>query len=194
MNSMVTRLVILIGFVVAFAAGLMLGFSSAHRGAPSVAVPTTGPATRPSHHRGFLTAELGLSPDQQTQLNQIWSETARSGMRGRDEQRRQYRKERDDAIAALVHPEELGAYDQILDTYSKHLDELDRQSRAAFESGVQKTKALLTPEQRTKYEAMLNRNQWEGGPRDRGSPRSEFNLDEHRRPGDRGTTQATSNR
>src|SRR5438876_1000508 len=43
------------------------------------------------------------------------------------------------------------------------------------------------------FDALLKQNQWEAGPRDRGGPR-ELSFEEQRRPGNRGTTQATPNR
>src|SRR5690348_1714870 len=108
-----TKLLILAGFLVAFAAGLVVGVQnrqiaalSRPGSAGSPAVPTTGSATRPAHHHGgMLTEALGLSPDQQTQLNAIWSAIASQG-RERDEARRQSRKERDDAIVALIHSDD----------------------------------------------------------------------------------------
>src|SRR5438874_12128139 len=97
-----TKLLILVGFLVAFAAGLVVGvqkgrsLSLATPGAPNE--PTTRPTTRTSRHGGMLAKELNLTPEQQEQLNQIWSETLRRGGHERDEQRRQYRSERDAAL------------------------------------------------------------------------------------------------
>ena len=172
-TTMGTKLLILAGFLVAFAAGLVVGVQNRQIAAIHVpgsagtpAVPTTGPATRPLHHRGgMLTETLGLSPDQQTQLNAIWSEIASQG-HARDDARRQARKDREDAIVALIHPEDQSKYQQILDTFTQRQQTIDEQWRSAFQSAVERTKALLTPEQRAKYEELLKRNQWDrGGPR-----------------------------
>jgi Spy/CpxP family protein refolding chaperone len=175
-----TKLLILAGFLIAFAAGLVVGVQSRQSavlntpGSPGTsAVPTTGPSTRPGRHRGMLAAELGLSPDQQTQLNAIWSEIASEGHQ-RDDARRQARKDRDDAIVALIHQEDQGKYQQILDTYTQRQQAIDEQWRSAYQNAVERTKQLLTPEQRAKYEELLKRNQWDRGPRggdrERGGP------------------------
>jgi Spy/CpxP family protein refolding chaperone len=179
-----TKLLILAGFLVAFAAGLVVGVQNRQiaalngpGSAGSPAVPTTGPATRPNHHRGgMLTEALGLSPDQQNQLNAIWSEIASQG-RERDDARRQARKERDDAIVALIRSEDQPKYQQILETFTQRQQAIDEQWRSAYQSAVERTKALLTPDQRTKYEELLKRNQWDRG--DRGGPRGGERGGEH---------------
>jgi Spy/CpxP family protein refolding chaperone len=195
---MTTKLLILACFCAAFAAGVMVGLYNSPRVSGNFAspsAPTTGPSTRPVRHRGggFLASELSLTSEQQAQMDKIWSETARRGGHDREE-RGQYRKERDDAIAALIRPDDKTAYQQILDTYQKKMEALDAQRRSAFESAVKQTKELLSPEQLVKYEAILKRNQWEGGPQ-RGGDRSQSpNFDHSRRTGDRATTQASSDR
>ena len=171
---MKTKLLILVGFVLAFAAGMVVGagrrdVTTSSAASPNGNAPTTNPSTRPSRHRGFLAAELNLTPEQQEQMNQIWSETARRGGRERDDERRQLRKEREDAIAALIRAEDRAKYDQVLSSYTQQMESLDGQQRANFQAAVERTKQLLTPEQRTKYEALLSRNQW-GGQRGPGGP------------------------
>jgi Spy/CpxP family protein refolding chaperone len=192
----------MLGFVVAFAAGLMTGVRS--HTAPSV-TPTSpsplppGPGTRPfpggpRGQHSFLTRELSLTPDQQDKLKEIWSKMAILGPREQDELRRQYRNERDEAIAALIHTEDLAAYDKILKAHSDKLAVLDQQFRDAYQAAVESTKQILTPEQRAKYEEILKRNQaWDQGPR--GGPRRGGDRppppgmdEEPRRAGDRATT------
>jgi hypothetical protein len=118
-----TKIVVIVGFVVAFAAGLMVGMDS-HR--PGAASPTTKPS-----YPSWLVAELNLTTKQQEEMHKIWSDTAKKGRHEQDEARRQLRRERDEAIAALVRPEDYGRYDQILKTYNDQMDALDRQARKA---------------------------------------------------------------
>src|SRR6476619_6700397 len=148
-----TKLVVIIGFVVSFAAGLMVGMDSHHGGHAS-------PATKPSYP-SWLVSELNLTKVQQEEMHKIWSETARKGRHEQDEARRQARRERDEAIAALVRPEDYGRYDQILKSYNEQMDALDHEARKSFEQSVEKTKPLLTPEQQTKYAELLARHQWD---------------------------------
>jgi Spy/CpxP family protein refolding chaperone len=187
---MTTKLLILAGFCIAFAAGLMFGLSNPRSGAlPLASGPTTSPTTRPLRHRGgFLASELNLSAEQQAQMDKIWSDTVRRGVRGSDEQRRQFRKQRDDAIVALIRPDQQGAYQTIVDNYSKQMESLDTERRAAFDNAVQRTKELLTPEQRSKYESLLKRGPAETGPREHGENHAAPEFDHNRWPGNRATT------
>jgi Spy/CpxP family protein refolding chaperone len=159
-----TKIIVIIGFMVSFAAGLVVGIS-AHR--PPL-MPTMPPGPRPDRGPGgWLTRELKLNPDQQEQMRQIWSEVAHRGGREQDERRAQLRRERDEAIAALIHPEDLGAYDQVLKHYSDQLAVLDKEWRDAFDAAVKKTESILTAEQLAKYQELRKQRQppWEGGRR-----------------------------
>jgi Spy/CpxP family protein refolding chaperone len=177
---MTTKLVVIVGFVVSFAAGLMVGMDS-RRGHPA------SPTTRPSYP-SWLVSELNLTPTQQQEMHKIWSEMAKKGRHEQDEVRRQLRRERDEAIAGLVHPEDYDRYDQILKTYNDQMDALDREARKNFEQSVERTKPLLTPEQRTRYEELLARHQWDRPrSRERENPR-----DNIRRPDASATSRPAS--
>lgn len=162
---MAVKLVVIFGFLVAFAAGLVVG-----RQTPGPAAPTT---TQPAGRQGWLAAELNLTPAQQEQLKAIWSDTARRGGREQEDLRRQYRREREEAIAALVPPRDKPKYDEIVKTYSERSAALEEEWRASFRNAVERTKQILTPQQREKYEKIQQRWDAERGSRDRGrrSPR-----------------------
>lgn len=149
------RAVVVAGFLVSFGAGLVVGLEARREGAAAL------PATRPSGPGGWLTAELDLTPQQQEQMKRIWSETARHGGREQDDRRRQIRKQRDDAIAALVRPEDRPVYEAALKTYSDQTGALEREWRAAYAGAVAQTKAILSPQQRSKYEEILRRREAE---------------------------------
>jgi Spy/CpxP family protein refolding chaperone len=156
------KLVVTFGFLLAFAAGLVVGME---KSSSTPAAP--GPATHPSGPRG-MAAELNLSTEQQDQMKKIWSDVAQRG-RGQPQQgehRMQLRQERDEAIANLVHPEDKDKYDQIQKSFRDQVDAMDREMRDAFEKAVKATDEILTPEQRTKYHEMLAKHQ-PGGPHDR---------------------------
>jgi Spy/CpxP family protein refolding chaperone len=162
-----TKLVVIIGFAVAFAAGLIIGIESRRSGAAATPAPTVssaGPSTRPMRRGGgWLNSELNLSPDQQQRLNRIWSEMARNGRREQEEKRRALRSERDEEIAALVGEAKKGQYEAIQAHYSDQLKTLDRESRAAFQTAVEDTRQVLTPEQRARYDELLARHQSDRG-------------------------------
>ena len=167
---MMLKLVVTLGFLVAFAAGLVVGIEKSVR--PQV---VTSPATKPAERRGpSMAAELKLTPEQQEQMKKIWQDVARQGRnqpQQQGEHRQQIRQERDKAIAALVKPEDKEKYDQIQKKYRDELEAMDREMREAFEKAVKHTDEILTPEQRTKYHEILSRHQpGPGGPghRERG--------------------------
>jgi Spy/CpxP family protein refolding chaperone len=168
-----TKLVVIIGFCVAFAAGLTVGRSrqwqadTQQPGSPSV------PSTRPSR-ASFLASELNLNAQQQEQLKQIWSEAARGG-RGESEKRRQQLREKRDAdIEALIPAGDKANYQQVLSAYRAELDAMDREMRERFRNSVEETKKVLTPEQRAKYEEILSRHSF-GSPG--GGPGREWGRD-----------------
>jgi len=179
------RIVVAIGFLIAFAAGLVVGLEMRQT---AVASP---PTTRPHGPDGFLARELNLSAKQQEQLHQIWSETVHRGGREQDDRRRQLREERDNAIAALVHPEDKGKYDEIVAKYTEQRTAMDNQMRASFQAAVEKTKEILTPEQRAKYEKILAQRQLDRGP-DRGGRERDNSKDPNRRGDDHATSRSAS--
>jgi Spy/CpxP family protein refolding chaperone len=153
-----TRVVVIVCFAMAFVAGLLVGWQTRTQ----VAIDperSSEPTTR-SHRgpTGWLVRELSLNDQQREQLEKIWSETARHGGREREDRRKQLRRERDEAIAALVPPEHYGRYDQILQLYFEKLDAIDREMKEAFDAAVEKTKLTLTPQQRAKYDELLKRH------------------------------------
>jgi Spy/CpxP family protein refolding chaperone len=149
------KAILVTGFAIAFGAGMTVGVQ--WRGQTAQAAPAT---TRPtSRGVGYLTAELNLTPDQQEKMKDIWSEAARRGGREQEERRRAHRKERDDAIAALVRPEDRERYDQVLRTYADRNAAMEREWRGKYQESVERTKDILTADQRKKYDEILKRQE-----------------------------------
>jgi Spy/CpxP family protein refolding chaperone len=150
-----TRLVVALGFLVAFAAGFVVGV----RQRPlDDALPP-----KPARDGGWLAAELKLTPDQQERMDAIWSETAFRGRHEREERRREITRARDEAIVGLIRAEDQPKYEEILARHEEQMDALDREWKDAFHDAVRQTKEILTPEQRERYERLLERK-----PSDRG--------------------------
>jgi Spy/CpxP family protein refolding chaperone len=170
-----TKFVVILGFFVAFAAGLIVGIESRQTSGAATSIPpapTTVPGARAMRRAGFLPTELNLTPQQQEAMKKIWSDGG-GVSRAREEQqekRAALRRQRDEAIAAMLGPTEKATYDEIQKKYQDQVQALDREMRAGFEAKVKQTNELLTPEQRTKYEEILKRHQWDRGG-DRGSGR-----------------------
>lgn len=165
------RFLIVICFLLAFAAGLTVGIQSPHQAAVQ--------SPPPPERGGWLATELNLTPEQQEQMRKIWSETARRGGRERDEHRRRLYRQRDEEIAALIRPEDRAKYEAVLQNHAERLAALDAEWKSAFEASVARTREILTPQQRVKYDEFLQRHrrdreergergEWgDRGPRDR---------------------------
>ena len=162
-----TKLVVIIGFCVAFAAGLTVGLSGNRAIEPKPASPTT--QSERHGHRGssFLASELNLTTEQQEKMKEIWSRTAKGGRGDHDDRRQELRDKRDADIEALIPASDKEKFQKILADYRAGLDAMDNEARDRFRKSVEETKQILTPEQRAKYEEILSR-QWG---RDRGSTR-----------------------
>lgn len=185
-----SKLLVILGFAISFAAGLVVGMRadwsrlvSATTNAPNAAQPappvsppdgarppqSAGPRGGPGDRGpgGWLAAELGLTHDQHKQLDEIWTGLAERGRR-RDHggRRRELRDERDQAVAALIAPQRWGEYEEIIAEFAERNAELDREFRGEFDRAVERTKQILTPAQRAKYDALLERHRW-GPPGDR---------------------------
>lgn len=162
-----TRVIVISGFVVALAAGFMLGITL--RGS-RVSASDEGP--RPGGRGGWLAQQLDLSPEQQEQMKQIWSEVGRRNPREDGGKRAQFRKERDESILKLVSEGDRPAYDAILKDYNDKLEAMDNEMKLAFQRAVERTKAILNPEQQKKYDELMSKQGWGPGPHDRGRPQS----------------------
>jgi Spy/CpxP family protein refolding chaperone len=156
----------MLGFAVAFAAGIVVGVQNRYF-IPGSMSKGTGHEDRHS----WLVGELNLTADQQKQLNDIWSDAFHRGGHENEDQRKEIHKQRDDAISALIHSEDKPAYEQIQKNYSDQMSALEQQWHSSFESAVEKTKQILTPQQRQKYEEILARNQWDRHSGDRATTR-----------------------
>ena len=149
-----TRLLLLGCFVIVFAAGVSVGLLvSRVRGRPV--------------HRSRLASELGLTAEQQEQMRSIWSEAMQSRSGSPGEGRRALRRERDEAILALLTEDQRPKYDAVLQDYERKTDELSKERRRAFEEAVEKTKQILTAEQARKYEEMIQKRRERGPGPDR---------------------------
>src|SRR5205814_8998129 len=106
-----TRFIVILGFAISFAAGLVVGMG---RHVPPAEANSPPPTTHPSGPHG-MAAELNLTPEQQEQMKKIWQDVARRG-HGEPQQpdrRLQLRTTRDEALAALVHHDDKQKYEQL---------------------------------------------------------------------------------
>lgn len=101
-----------------------------------------------------LVEELQLTPDQQDKMRAIWEGT-RDQVHDCFDEAERLQKERDEAIAAIMTPEQKAQFEKIAKTYADRYSGLERKREETFEKAVQETRKLLTEEQRKKYDAIL---------------------------------------
>jgi len=151
-----TKVLLLVCFVAAFAAGTTTGLVVRH--------------SEPARPRPRPLDELKLTEAQRAQMHQIWSPMDANGREDQWDKRRRLSEERDKAVAALFTPEQKAQFDQIQQDYQKKSEELSQERKRAFDAAVERTKKeVLTPEQAKKYDEILSRGP--GGQRGPGGPR-----------------------
>jgi hypothetical protein len=101
-----------------------------------------------------LSAELGLSPQQHDQMQQIW-ESVRTTAHQCQEQAQQLQKQRDDQIFAMLSDEQKARYTQITTECVGRISALASQRDKAFASAVAQTEGILSQPQRQMYEQLI---------------------------------------
>ncbi len=128
-----------------------------------------GPPPRPPS----LEEQLRLTEAQREQMRQIWSGVMRGP--GPDRGRREeLQKERDAAVAALLDENQKTKYEEVMKAFSDKIAALETEHRSAVEEAVKRTREILTPQQRAKYDELLKQRAGPHGPRGRpGGPGGE---------------------
>ena len=143
-----TRILVVLSFVIAFAAGLTLGAALAG-------------STQPHGHPpapGGLSAQLDLTADQQMKMGEIWSSTMQNWERTYRDRRHALSAERDQLLQELFTPVQQVQYDVIIQEYETALSELAQEGGKAREEANKRTMEILTVPQRKKFEDI--QRQW----------------------------------
>lgn len=151
-----TRVILVISFLLAFAAGLALGRLSGEQRLQ---------ADRPPPSR--TADELNLTDEQREKLSAIWDAMRPLGQQHRDA-RNEARQQRETKIRDLLSEDQLHQFEQIQEEFRKANEGIDAERRTAFERAREQTKAILTEAQREKFDRMF-RDRPRGG-EDRGGP------------------------
>lgn len=137
-----TRILVLVCYLVTFAAGAIMGVVWS--------LPEESASGRPRRPFG-----LALTPEQHERMREIWSETVNVTMRQGAEERDRILRERDQSIRGLLTEEQKPVYDSIYDTFHSNMDAIDLRRRQAFEAANARTREILTEEQRRAFDEML---------------------------------------
>jgi len=111
-----------------------------------------------------LAEELQLSADQREQMRGIW-EGVRDRMHQAFDEANDLQRQRDERLVGILSSDEQRAqFAKISKEFAEKYNQLARERDEAFNAAVEKTKKLLSDEQRTKYEQILKRNVRPGSP------------------------------
>lgn len=140
------RMMLVFAFALALAAGLVAGAALARQawpsGQPVTSELTTGkPGAVTPPERNWIADQLNLDPQQRGQVTAIWKETPHDKVRAVTDRRRNLFRERDEALAAVVKPEQKAERERIHREFAAKIGELVRERDEA-------TAAVYTPEQR----------------------------------------------
>jgi len=139
-----TRIMIVVCFLLAFGAGVAVGI-------------LTGGSPRRPRRGSWITHELNLTPTQREEMRKIWSELMGDSRRGQREQRKRLEQERNEAVKALLSPEQKLQYEELMAKYARKTKELSAEREEALRQAVERTKELLTEPQRKKYDELLKK-------------------------------------
>ncbi|HWB54506.1 MAG TPA: hypothetical protein VG722_09945 [Tepidisphaeraceae bacterium] len=140
-----TIVTILLGFLLTFAAGVVVGLVPARHMFPPPPPPD----------RSWLADQLHLTKDQRDQMQQIWSEVMPHPRDQMMDKRHELQRQRDDAVRDMLTPEQRKKFDDIVHTYDQSFADLQKERGKAIQEAIARTKLILNPEQRQKYEEIL---------------------------------------
>jgi len=101
--------------------------------------------------RPWIVDQLGLSAEQQKQMDKIWGDT-RQQMQKLSERRRDLEKQRDQQVQALLDSSQRAAYDKINEAFRTQREDFDKQRESLIADANVRSRALLDPSQKDKWD------------------------------------------
>jgi hypothetical protein len=150
-----TRVIIILGFLLSFGAGFYTGTHWVHHeGSDQSKISSTRPNKRLGG--GLLQADLNLTPDQQKEMTEIWSDVSGPGQRAYSEKQRQASKDHYDDILKVLSPATIEQIEKIDRKFLDRMEGIDLEWRKSYEEAVEKTRKMLNPDQLARYNQILN--------------------------------------
>jgi Spy/CpxP family protein refolding chaperone len=115
--------------------------------------------------------QLGLSSDQQKQMDVIWSD-ARAQMQKMFDHRHEMEKERDQQITALLNPSQRAAYDKINQDFRQEREDADKERDSLLADANARSRALLDDSQKEKWDILSKDMRRRRGPMGMSTQRS----------------------
>jgi Spy/CpxP family protein refolding chaperone len=148
MKTIRIKTLVLLVFVLTLGAGVVAGLLAAR-------LPASGTA-RAQAGDSPLGEELALTAEQREKMKTIWE-----GVRGFTEdcirQSSKAQSDRDEKIFALIPREKVDQYNAIRSNYDNAVAGLQGRREKAFADAVKKTREILSPDQRGKYDKILKK-------------------------------------
>jgi hypothetical protein len=142
------KVVILLGFALMFAAGLAVG-----RSGRMAAMA----AQRPSADPSYLAARLNLSPDQLKQMQGIWS-AALEAAPDMPARVHDLDVQRDAEVEKILSPDQRTNFEQLEGDHDQQLATLRAKRDSVMHDAQEKTRAILTPQQRDIFDQIIKEN------------------------------------
>jgi Spy/CpxP family protein refolding chaperone len=131
-----------------------------HADGSATTAPTVAP---PASFERTLADELNLRPDQREAMREIW-EGVRERVHKTFDDAQALQHERDEAMIALLNPEQRQKFAKISQDYASRFDALTKKRDQTFDEAVEKTKKILDGSQRQRYEEILKSHVRRGPP------------------------------
>ena len=157
------KLFILLGFAIMFVAGLTIGRSYPLVKPTAVTGPTTRPDEADGPHFPTLDKELDLSATQKQQMERIWKD-AHAKTDALSHQFHEFDRERDDAIQAMLDPDQKPEYIEIQHQRDEHVNTLRGEISKTMKDAEKATRELLTPDQQKKFDEIVKHGPRHGPP------------------------------
>ena len=150
-----TKVIFIATVVLVLSAGVVVGRLSAKL--PAAVPPTRGDP--PS----WLADQLNLTADQHQRMDAIWAETKQK-MDHAFDGRHTLDKEREQAIRALLTPEQKTAYDKIQSDFRAKRGDAERERDRLIHDAVERSRALLDDGQKKKWDVLTKEMHEHHGP------------------------------
>jgi hypothetical protein len=155
-----TKLILAFTVVLVMAAGLTVGRLSVTPVIPLAVTPTTHPSHE--HRPPFAgVGGLNLTVIQQAEIDHIWQNT-RSTLEPLMEEERAIEPDRDAAIRKLFTPDQLAAYNKIIQDFKDKRSDLDKERKTALDDANAKTRALLDEGQQKIWDEWIKQSHGRG--------------------------------
>jgi len=156
------KLIVIMGFLLAFGAGLVVGIVGSRRWIASAgATQTDTVPTQPTTRRAGLTQMLKLTPEQAEKWRMVVDPASKEMRHQHEERRNAIRKTRDDAILALLSVPHQAEFQRIMSDYNAASAQLERERPRDFEKMREQLRPqirqILNDEQWNRYEEFFKR-------------------------------------